>query len=115
MICEGTTPSPASTYAFTSDDGYDFYQNATLFVPNEALDVYRNHNVWGRFYHIVPFLGAGPGDINGDGNIAINDVTNLIDQLLGSDELPAYADVNGDGVVTIADVTALIDMLLSGN
>ena len=93
----------------------DVYEQATLFVPAESLEAYRAHEEWGKFTHIVPFLGAGPGDINGDGNIAISDATNLIDQLLSGDELPAYADVNGDGVVTIKDVTDLIDMLLSGN
>ena len=93
----------------------DVYEQATLFVPAESLEAYRAHEEWGKFTHIVPFVGAGPGDINGDGNIAISDATNLIDQLLSGDELPAYADVNGDGVVTIKDVTDLIDMLLNGN
>ena len=88
---------------------------ATLYVPDESVEAYRSHEGWGKFLNISAFVGAGPGDINGDGSIAISDVTNLIDQLLGGDELPAYADVNGDGVVTIKDVTDLIDMLLGGN
>ena len=56
------------------------------------------------------------GDVNGDNNVSIADVTALIDLLLGGGNVtnPA-ADVNGDGNVSIADVTALIDMLLSGN
>ena len=54
------------------------------------------------------------GDVNGDGQLSINDVTMLIDQLLGDGDFSAYADVNGDGVVTIKDVTDLIDILLSG-
>ena len=86
----------------------------TLFVPTESIEVYRNAEIWCQF-HIIPFIGAGPGDVNGDGNIAVSDVTNLIDQLLGGEELPAYADVNGDGEVTIKDITDLIDMLLNGN
>lgn len=59
-----------------------------------------------------------PGDVNMDGKVSIDDVTNLIDILLGS-VLTVYdmnaADVDRDGKVTIADVTALIDMLLSGH
>jgi len=39
-------------------------------------------------------------------------VSVFIDNLLGSDELPACFDVNGDGDVSIADVSALIDLLL---
>ena len=81
-------------------------------MPQESLEAYRAHSGWNRFRHIVPFIGGGPGDINGDGNVAISDATNLIDMLLGGDELPAWADVDGDGSVSIKDVTALIDMLL---
>lgn len=56
------------------------------------------------------------GDVNGDNNVSIADVTALIDLLLGGGSVTNPAcDVNGDGNVTIADVTALIDMLLSGN
>lgn len=94
---------------------YEGYERVKLFVPAESIEAYRNAEVWGRFTHIIPFIGAGPGDINGDGNIAVSDVTNLIDQLLGGEELPAYADVNGDGEVNIKDITDLIDMLLNGN
>ena len=54
------------------------------------------------------------GDVNGDGNITISDVTNLIDILLSGGDIPAGADVNGDGDVSIKDVTDLIDILLSG-
>ena len=56
------------------------------------------------------------GDVNGDGQVTIADVTELIDSLLSGLEVPTHvADVNGDGQVTIADVTELIDRLLSGN
>jgi hypothetical protein len=53
------------------------------------------------------------GDVNGDGNTTIADVSALIDVLLGSSAPTAGADVNGDGQVSIADVSALIDLLLN--
>jgi hypothetical protein len=55
------------------------------------------------------------GDINGDGEATIGDVSVLIDCLLGegSSLEISVADVNHDGEVTIGDVSALIDMLLS--
>lgn len=55
------------------------------------------------------------GDVNGDGQITISDVTSLIDMLLSMDyiEYNELIDVNGDGNISIADVTALIDKLLS--
>ena len=61
------------------------------------------------------------GDVNKDGVIRIDDVTALIDALLGGNVdvetdhySPANADVNQDTFIRIDDVTALIDMLLSG-
>ncbi len=55
------------------------------------------------------------GDVNGDNQVNIADVTALIDHLLNSEAeiLESNADVNPDGNINIADVTALIDMLLS--
>ena len=56
------------------------------------------------------------GDVDGDGNINIADVTALIDYLLAGTEVNEYnADVDGDGNINIADVTALIDYLLTGS
>ena len=63
----------------------------------------------------MPFIGAGPGDTNGDGVINVADVTDLIDVLLCGGELPAYCDMNGDGNINVADMTSLIDMLLSSD
>ncbi|MBR6489346.1 MAG: leucine-rich repeat protein, partial [Muribaculaceae bacterium] len=109
ITCKSTTP-PNTSNSFADES---IYNQTTLYVPYEALDAYCAHEEWGKFTHIVPFIGAGPGDINGDGKLSISDVTNIIDQLLSGD-VPAYADVNGDGKVSISDVTALIDMLLKG-
>lgn len=97
---------------FSSDINLIDYDRITLFVHQDALDAYRAHEVWGQFYRIVPFIGAGPGDVDGDGRIAIDDVTGLIDMLLGADEIPDWSDVNGDGLVNIDDITSLIDTLL---
>ena len=91
---------------------FDIFDKQSANSP-ESLEAYRAHEEWGKFTHIVPFLGAGPGDVDGNGSINITDVTNLIDQLLSGDELPAWSDVNGDGNVSISDVTALIDILLN--
>ena len=61
---------------------------------------------------------AGPavmqGDVDGNGEVGIADVTALIDVLLGGEDAPAAADCNNDNEVGIADVTVLIDFLLSG-
>ena len=54
------------------------------------------------------------GDVNGDGDVNISDVTALIDLLLDSTVNIPAADCNQDGDVSISDVTALIDYVLSG-
>ena len=55
------------------------------------------------------------GDVNDDGVVSIQDVSLLIDYLLGSDVTPfnnANADVNHDSRISISDVSGLIDLLL---
>lgn len=55
------------------------------------------------------------GDVNGDNDVTIADVSALIDLLLEGDTSGNYgADANMDGDVTIADVSTLIDYLLYG-
>jgi hypothetical protein len=57
------------------------------------------------------------GDVNGDGEVNIADVTALIDYLLGNNASTnihlEVADINGDNDINIADVTKLIDQLLN--
>jgi hypothetical protein len=58
---------------------------------------------------------AETGDVNGDGEIGIKDVTQLIDMLLKGQASAAdnpASDVNADGHVTIADMMELIDIIL---
>ena len=54
------------------------------------------------------------GDVNGDHEVSIADVSALIDFILSGNGYNAAADVNGDNAVNIADVTTLIDMILGG-
>lgn len=77
-------------------------------------------SVWSNIEHVT-LTGNGDeplvGDVNGDGEVSIADVTALIDYLLSPNSTldEDVADVNHDGEVTIGDVTALIDLLLGGN
>ena len=57
-----------------------------------------------------------PGDLNMDGSVTIEDLSTLIDVLLGSvlaNYDPGAADVDRDGSIGISDVSALIDILLT--
>ena len=112
ISCLATTPPTMGSYWSFMPSAYN---TATLHVPEESLDAYKTAYYWKYFINIEAISTVVPGDINGDGNISISDVTGLIDLLLSGGEMPPYADANGDGVVTIKDVTDLIDMLLNGN
>ena len=65
---------------------------------------------------IVPAV-CKKGDVNGDGNVNISDVTTLINYLLSGDASSVQlgnADINSDGGINISDVTVLINKLLRG-
>lgn len=94
---------------------FENYETAVLRVQQASLAAYQADDEWGRFTHIAPFVGSGPGDVNGDGELDIDDVTGIIDLLLSGGQRPPYADLNGDGAVDIDDVTALISRLLNGH
>ena len=100
-------------YNYIGFDWSQLYNQVTLYVPNESLEDYRAHAEWGRFERIVPFIGTGPGDIDGDGSIDVSDVTTIIGMILDTQEIPAYADMDGDGVVDVGDVTLLINRILN--
>lgn len=58
------------------------------------------------------------GDVNGDEEVNIADVTDLINILLKggiNDDILLRADVDQDGEVTINDITALIEIILRGS
>ena len=102
------TPPRIDFYTFADCYG------ATLYVPKEAVNTYKTANHWKNFTNIVGIDG-GPGDVNGDLEININDVTALINILLSGETALQTADCDQDGSINIGDVTALIDYLLSGN
>ncbi|MDO4510841.1 MAG: dockerin type I domain-containing protein [Bacteroidales bacterium] len=53
------------------------------------------------------------GDVNGDGEVNVSDVTALVNKILGTAEYAdAVCDINEDGEVNVSDVTALINLIL---
>jgi len=94
------------------------YTNRTLHVPAGTLAAYQADANWYPYFGSIVEISNALGDVDGDGNVTIGDVTNLIDKLLGGGVSVAdyaAADVDSDGNITIGDVTRIIDMLLSGN
>ncbi|MDO4511168.1 MAG: leucine-rich repeat protein [Bacteroidales bacterium] len=53
------------------------------------------------------------GDVNGDGEVNVSDVTALINRILGTASYAdSVCDINADGNVNVSDVTALINQIL---
>ena len=63
------------------------------------------------------FTAERPGDVNHDGAIDIEDVTALINSVLGNESVicATCGDVNGSGNIDVEDVTALIDIILGNS
>lgn len=108
-------------------DGYDenglvhvnwgWYGVENGYFDIALLNVFQyTYDDWQAMYvGLYPNREYLPGDVNDDGKVSIDDVTELIDHLLtGNTAGSDHADVNADGRVTIDDVTTLIDYLLSG-
>ena len=104
-------PPTISESFFTTDA----YSNAILHVPAGTTNNYKARTGWKRFTIVENIPPFTLGDTNGDGMTSIQDVTLLIDYLLGCDVIEFNvnsADVNQNGRIDIGDITTLIDLLL---
>lgn len=91
------------------------YEGRVLHVPSGSSAAYQSDPKWSDYFGIIAEPSPIPGDVDGSGTLSINDVTLMIDMLLGGGESPEFADFNADGVFSIKDVTDLIDLLLSSS
>ncbi|MBQ9555660.1 MAG: C10 family peptidase [Muribaculaceae bacterium] len=91
----------------------------TFLYKVKAIYLDGTESEWSNIEEVTLFEnghGFEPGDVDHDGKVNIDDVTALIDYLLGSDTgvCTICADVDDNGKINIDDVTTLIDMLLGG-
>ncbi len=113
-------PSETIELQFDMDnviDGWQYF--AAIFYCSEG----RQMQSTGTPYYTINFPDEPVepdvllGDVDGDGIVAISDVTALIDYLLGGTMTPIVeknADIDGNEEINVSDITALIDYLLSG-
>ena len=58
------------------------------------------------------------GDVNGDGDVSVNDVAMIVNYILGNENsnfIIANADINGDGEIDINDVMGTVSIILEGD
>lgn len=90
-------------------DNFTMGANGSHFGPNGKIDAMAG------LRKVLEDMGCRIGDVDANGEVDINDLTCLIDYLLGMDPagFSVYgADLDGDGKISIADVTMLVDFLL---
>ena len=108
-----------------------FHQNVDYFYVNDALSTISQDGEYvvlkgyrGYFHtnnpsadNISVFFDAQSllGDVNGDGNVNISDVTLMVNYVLDNSVEIVFmnADVNGDGLYNITDVTLIVDIILN--
>lgn len=108
VTCLATTP-PEIWYESVFDS--TTRNNALLSIPGKSYLAYKRAVEWPLFSHIRG-IGDIPGDMDGDGQLSVADLSNLISSILNGSADPEKADVNQDGIVNIADISALIECLL---
>ena len=112
-LIEGITPDKYYFVTGLAEGGTFQYRVKALYVDDTESD-------WSNVEEVTLFANAHPyagGDVNHDGVIDIDDVTNLINAVLGyaNNVCPVCANVTGDGNIDIDDVTALINKVLGNN
>lgn len=92
------------------------YANATLYVPKKSVDAYKAAEGWKEFQKIVGVDVADEGikgDVNGDGNVDVDDINLLINDILdGTVRDLKVEDLNGDGAIDVDDLNAIINIIL---
>ena len=104
--------------AHTTADSWSNYEG-TVTIPadgNYVFSFYRENTTNQNqlvFSDITLYKAkAKKGDVNGDGNVDVADVTALVNALQPEAEKPAAADVDGDSDVDADDVKALVELVL---
>ena len=119
VTCYATTPP--FLRVLVDNQTHEYYHNfssevcgqATLYVPESSIEAYQSAQYWKDFQDIQP-IPAPPGDVNGDSEVNIADINNVIKAILNGDTDDRY-DVNGDGEINIADINAIIKIILGIN
>ena len=126
VTCKATTPP---SWADASMFMTNVFIHAPLHVPIDFEREYKTDPHWGQFLTIIGDVSGdepsdNPADVNGDGEVNISDINNVIDIVImggnaGHNHTPGdgsiIGDVNGDGEVNIGDINAIIEIILNNH
>ena len=123
----GTVKWEPNDYDRMFDIFFDFnsstFTGGTIYIAgylssdHDSRGNYVDYQQFGR--DITVIKGNMPGDVNGDGVLNTEDVTDMVNHLLDPDSSTwddyqlAAADLNGDGIIDIKDLTVMINLLLT--
>ena len=104
-------------YASTANGGAGWILEGEYSAAVQAIKTYLNQ----RFEYLdtkfkeLAASSTSKGDINGDGEVNVADVTTLVDYILGKNPTncdESACDINGDNEINVSDVTSLVDIIL---
>ena len=99
-------------------DIYDVFFNDVVFAQlKDGATVSTSYKDSGEI-GMLEVIDGIRGDVDGDGEVTITDVMNLVNHILGMPVEPFYehnADANEDGSVDVSDVMTCVMMILSNN
>lgn len=108
----------ADNYASTANGGAGWTLEGDYSAAVKAIKDYLNQ----RFPYLdtkfkeLSVSSTLKGDINGDREVNVADVTTLVDYILGKNPTncnESACDINGDNEINVSDVTSLVDIILS--
>ena len=116
LTAKGSNNGSLYQLVTTLNDGLAITSPAGAYFNSNGTVIY-NGNVVKNTEVVISKPAFIRGDVDGDGNVGIGDLTALIDYLLNGDASVINvnaADCDQSGSINIGDPTALIDYLLNG-
>lgn len=118
VLADEIDETQADNYASTANGGAGWTLDGDYSAAVKAIKDYLTE----RFVYLdtkfreLAASSTLKGDINGDREVNVADVTTLVDYILGKNPTncnEGACDINGDNEINVSDVTSLVDIILS--
>ena len=93
-----------------------FSKSTKIYVPANLLETYKTAEEWNEIADQISSVEIQKGDVNGDGELSVEDVAILVEFLQGridAEPWMSVIDVDRDGELTEMDCTMLADMIVT--